>query len=121
MNKTRNDIPYLALWIHAFIAIAIILTGEFEQIFIYASFLLQILSTIAVATVFTIPSLKRHIFKGNYFWIFPTVFLAFGVYICYYTFVAHPMESIIGLSTIVVGLIAYSFDSRISDKSGTMV
>jgi len=90
----------------------IILTGEFEQIFIYASFLLQILSTIAVATVFTIPSLKRHIFKGNYFWIFPTVFLAFGVYICYFTFVAHPKESIIGLSTIVLGLIAYSFDSK---------
>jgi APA family basic amino acid/polyamine antiporter len=117
MNKSRNDIPYLALWIHACIAIVIILTGEFEQIFIYASFLLQILSTIAVATVFTIPSLKRHIFKGKYFWIFPTVFLAFGVYICYFTFIAHPKESIIGLSTIVLGLIAYSFDTKLSDKS----
>lgn len=116
MNKTRNDIPYLALWVHAFIAIAIILTGEFEQIFIYASFLLQILSTIAVATVFTIPSLKRHIFKGKYFWIFPTVFLAFGIYICYYTFVAHPKESMIGLSTIVLGLLAYSFDTRLPNK-----
>jgi len=117
MNKSKNDIPYLALWMHAGIAIVIILTGEFEQIFIYASFLLQILSTIAVATVFTIPSLKRHIFKGKYFWIFPTVFLAFGVYICYFTFVAHPKESIIGLSTIVLGLIAYSFDTKLSNKS----
>jgi len=121
MNKTRNGIPYRALWVHAFIAIVIILTGEFEQIFIYASFLLQILSTIAVATVFTIPSLKRHIFKGKYFWIFPTVFLAFGVYICYYTFVAHPIESFIGLSTILLGLIAYSFDRNISQKTDTLV
>lgn len=117
MNKSKNDIPYRALWAHACIAILIILTGEFEQIFIYASFLLQILSTIAVATVFTIPSLKRQIFKGTYFWIFPSVFLAFGVYICYFTFVAHPMESIVGLSTIVVGLIAYSFDTKLSNKS----
>ncbi len=117
MNKSKNDIPYLALWMHAGIAIVIILTGEFEQIFIYASFLLQILSTIAVATVFTIPSLKRHIFRGKYFWIFPVVFLAFGMYICYFTFVAHPKESIIGLSTIVLGLIAYSFDTKLSNKS----
>jgi APA family basic amino acid/polyamine antiporter len=117
MNKSKNDIPYLALWIHAFIAIVIILTGEFEQIFIYASFLLQILSTIAVATVFTIPSLKRQIFKGKYFWIFPAVFLIFGVYICYFTFVAHPKESLVGLSTIVLGLIAYSFDTKLSTKS----
>lgn len=117
MNKSKNDIPYLALWVHACIAIVIILTGEFEQIFIYASFLLQILSTLAVATVFTIPSVKRHIFKGKYFWIFPTVFLVFGVYICYFTFVAHPKESIIGLSTIVLGLIAYSFDTKLPNKS----
>ena len=117
MNKTKNDIRYLSLWVHAFIAILILLTGEFEQIFIYASFLLQILSTIAVATVFTIPSMKRHIFKGKYFWIFPTVFLAFGIYICYFTFVAHPKESMVGLSTIVLGLIFYSFDTKLSGKS----
>ena len=112
MNKSRNEIPYLALWVHACIAILIILTGEFEQIFIYASFLLQILSTIAVATVFTVPSLKRQIFKRNYFWVFPTVFLAFGMYICYFTFIAHPKESIVGLSTILVGLVLYFFDKK---------
>jgi len=121
MNKSKNDVPYRALWVHACIAILIILTGEFEQIFIYASFLLQILSTIAVATVFTIPSFKRQIFKGKYFWIFPAVFLAFGVYICYFTFVAHPKESIVGLSTIVVGLIAYSIDKKLSNKSDVIL
>jgi APA family basic amino acid/polyamine antiporter len=112
MNKSKNGIPYLALWIHALIAIIIILTGEFEQIFIYASFLLQLLSTLAVATVFTIPSHKRYIFKGKYFWVFPSVFLTFGIYICCFTFIAHPKESIIGLSTILIGLILYFFDTK---------
>ncbi len=113
MNISKNDTPYVALWVHACIAILLILTGKFEQIFIYASFLLQLLSAVAVATVFTIPSEKRHIFKGKYFWVFPSVFLAFGAYICYFTFVAHPKESIIGFSTIIVGLILYSFDTRL--------
>ena len=112
MNQSKNGIPYVALWVHACIAITIILTGEFEEIFIYSSFLLQILATLAVATVFTIPSNKRHIFKGNYFWIFPVVFLAFGVYICYFTFVAHPKESLIGLSIILIGLILYFLDTK---------
>jgi APA family basic amino acid/polyamine antiporter len=113
MNTSKNDTPYVALWVHACIAILLILTGKFEQIFIYASFLLQLLGAVAVATVFTIPSDKRHIFKGKYFWIFPSVFLAFGAYICYFTFVAHPKESIIGFSTIIIGLIFYSFDTRL--------
>ncbi|MDD5149407.1 MAG: amino acid permease [Flavobacterium sp.] len=116
MNKSKNGIPYLALWVHALIAIIIILTGEFEEIFIYASFLLQILATLAVATVFTIPSNKRYIFKGKYFWIFPVVFLAFGVYICYFTFIAHQKESLIGLSTILIGLILYFFDTKYKIK-----
>lgn len=116
MNKSKNGIPYLALWVHAFISIVIILTGEFKQIFIYASFLLQILAILAVATVFTIPSHQRHIFKGKYFWIFPVVFLIFGVYICYFTFTAHPKESLIGLSTILIGLILYFFDSKYKIK-----
>jgi APA family basic amino acid/polyamine antiporter len=45
------------------------------------------------------------------------VFLAFGVYICYFTYIAHPKESLVGLSTIVIGLILYSFDTKLSNKS----
>ncbi len=117
MNKSKNGIPYLALWVQSFIAISIILTGEFEQIFIYASFLLQLFGILAVATVFTIPSHKRYIFKSNYFWIFPSVFLAFGLYICYFTFIIHPIESIIGLSTILIGLILYFFDTKLLNQT----
>ncbi|NQW35976.1 MAG: amino acid permease [Flavobacteriales bacterium] len=116
MDKSRNNVPYIALWVQAVIAIIIILTGEFEQIFIYASFLLQVFAILAVATVITIPSHKRYIFKGHYFWIFPSIFLIFGLYICYFTFKIHPTESIIGVSTILIGIILYFFDKNTNVK-----
>jgi basic amino acid/polyamine antiporter, APA family len=110
MNKSRNETPYIAVWVQALIAILIIASGGFAQIFIYASFVLQFISVIAIAAVFRIPAKKRLLFKGNYFYIFPVVYIVFGVYICIFTFIQHPVESLFGLSTILTGLILYFFD-----------
>ena len=110
MNKSRNETPYIAVWVQALIAILIIASGGFAQIFIYASFVLQFISVIAIAAVFRIPAKKRLLFKGNYFYIFPIVYIVFGIYICVFTFIQHPVESLFGLSTILTGLILYFFD-----------
>ncbi len=110
MNKSRNETPYIAVWVQALIAIVIIASGGFAQIFIYASFVLQFISVIAIAAVFRIPAKKRLLFKGNYFYIFPVIYIVFGVYICVFTFIQHPVESLFGLSTILTGLILYFFD-----------
>ena len=112
MNKSRNETPYIAIWIQAFIAIVIIASGGFGQIFVYASFVLEFISVIAIATVFKIPKEKRMIFKGNYFYIFPVVYIIFGIYICVFTFIQHPSESSIGLSTILTGLVLYFVDKK---------
>ena len=112
MNKSRNDTPYIAIWIQAFIAILIIASGGFAEIFIYASFVLQFISVIAIATVFRIPKSQLMLFKGNYFYIFPVIYIIFGVYICVFTFIQHPTESLIGLSTILTGLVLYFFDKK---------
>ena len=110
MNKSRNETPYIAIWIQAFIAIVIIASGGFAEIFVYASFVLQFISVIAIATVFRIPKKSLMLFKGNYFYIFPVVYILFGIYICVFTYIQHPMESLIGLSTILTGIILYFVD-----------
>lgn len=110
MDKSRNETPYVAIWIQALIAIVIIASGGFAEIFVYASFVLQFISVIAIATVFQIPPKERLIFKGNYFYIFPIVYIVFGVYICVFTLLQSPIESLIGLSIIVIGLILYFFE-----------
>jgi len=110
MDKSRNQTPYIAIWVQAFIAIVIIASGGFAEIFVYASFVLQFISVIAVATVFRIPKENLMLFKGNYFYIFPVIYIIFGVYICVFTYIQHPMESLIGFSTILTGIVLYFFD-----------
>jgi len=112
-KQNRHEIPVRAIFMHVIIAVLIILTGTFKEIFVYTAFILQILASLAVSTVFFLKKKDRTLFKSNIFYIFPTVFLAFSCYIIYFTFVTNPRESFVGLGIIGLGLIIYLLDKRI--------
>ncbi|MXP06084.1 MULTISPECIES: APC family permease [unclassified Apibacter] len=111
-KENKNRIPIWAVVAHTLISILIILSGKFEEIFIYTAFVLQLLSTAAVSTSLFIKKKDRVLFKGNIFLLMPVIFLLFSFYILYFTFVNHPRESIIGLGIIGVGMTLYFFDKK---------
>lgn len=111
-KENKNRIPIWAVVAHTLISILIILSGKFEEIFIYTAFVLQLLSTAAVSTSLFIKKKDRVLFKGNIFLLMPVIFLLFSFYILYFTFVNHPRESIIGLGIIGAGLTLYFFDKK---------
>ena len=111
-KENKNRIPICAVVAHTLISILIILSGKFEEIFIYTAFVLQLLSTAAVSTSLFIKKKDRVLFKGNIFLLMPVIFLLFSFYILYFTFVNHPRESIIGLGIIGVGMTLYFFDKK---------
>lgn len=111
-KENKNRIPIWAVVAHTLISILIILSGKFEEIFIYTAFVLQLLSTAAVSTSLFIKKKDRVLFKGNIFLLMPVIFLLFSFYILYFTFVNHPRESIIGLGIIGAGMTLYFFDKR---------
>lgn len=111
-KENKNRIPICAVVAHTLISILIILSGKFEEIFIYTAFVLQLLSTAAVSTSLFIKKKDRVLFKGNIFLLMPVIFLLFSFYILYFTFVNHPRESIIGLGIIGAGLTLYFFDKK---------
>lgn len=111
-KENKNRIPIWAVVAHTLISILIILSGKFEEIFIYTAFVLQLLSTAAVSTSLFIKKKDRVLFKGNIFLLMPGIFLLFSFYILYFTFVNHPRESIIGLGIIGVGMTLYFFDKK---------
>lgn len=111
--KNKKNIPVRAIFAHAIIAIIIISTGSFKQIFLYTAFVLQLLSTLAISTAFFLKKSDRKLFKSNLFYVFPTVFVLFSGYILYFTFINNPKESIIGLAIVLIGIILYLFDKRI--------
>lgn len=111
-KENKNLIPIWAVIAHTLISILIILSGKFEEIFIYTAFVLQLLSTAAVSTSLFIKKKDRVLFKGNIFLLMPVIFLLFSFYILYFTFVNHPRESIIGLGIIGAGMTLYFFDKK---------
>ncbi|QYN50471.1 MULTISPECIES: APC family permease [Apibacter] len=111
-KENKNRIPIWAVVAHTLISILIILSGKFEEIFIYTAFVLQLLSTAAVSTSLFIKKKNRVLFKGNIFLLMPGIFLLFSFYILYFTFVNHPRESIIGLGIIGAGMTLYFFDKK---------
>ena len=110
----RKGIPVRAIFAHAVIATLIILTGSFKEIFVYTAFILQLFASLAISTAYFIKKDQRKIFKSNLFYVFPTVFLLFSVYILYFTFIHNPKESIIGLGIVALGIILYWIDKRLT-------
>lgn len=110
----KKGIPVRAIFAHAVIATLIILTGSFKEIFVYTAFILQLFASLAISTVYFIKKEDRKIFKSNLFYIFPTVFLLFSIYILYFTLIHNPKESIIGLGIVAVGIVLYLIDRKLS-------
>ena len=115
-KENKNRIPVRAIWVHTTISILLIFSGDFEVIFTYTSFVLQILATLAVCTAFFIKQDQLTIIKSKFFYVLPAIFLAFSLYICYFVLMQKPKESLFGLGIIALGIVLFYFDKRIEEK-----
>lgn len=116
-KENKNRIPVRAIWVHTAISILLIFSGDFEVIFTYTSFVLQILATLAVCTAFFIKQDQLTIIKSKFFYVLPAVFLAFSLYICYFVLMQKPKESLFGLGIIALGIVLFYFDKRIEKEN----
>lgn len=111
-KENKNRIPVRAIWVHTMISILLIFSGDFEVIFTYTSFVLQILATLAISTAFFIKKDELTIIKSKLFYALPAIFLAFSLYICYFVLMQKPKESLFGLGIIGLGVILFFFDKN---------
>ena len=104
--ENKNGIPIRSLWIQAAIAIALTLTGTFEQVLLYASFSLQLMGTLTVASVLW---LKRN--DDNYHSpgrpFLQIIYILFSVWVLSFMLLEQPKESFIGLGIVAVGAMTY--------------
>jgi basic amino acid/polyamine antiporter, APA family len=110
-SVNRNGIPVRALWFNSGISILLVLTGSFEQVLLYASFVLQLMGTLTIAS-----SLKIKVREGNFRSPFKpliqVVYILFSTWILLYTLFEKPFESLVGLGIMGAGAILYQFDKR---------
>jgi APA family basic amino acid/polyamine antiporter len=108
--KNKNGIPVRALWLQAVISIVLTLTGTFEQVLLYASFLLQLMGTLTVASIFWLKG-RKGAFKSPLKPFLQIVFVVFSIWILGYMLMERPKESTIGLLFVLTGVVTYFFSN----------
>ena len=109
--KNKNGIPVKALWLQAIISIILTLTGSFEEVLLYASFVLQLMGTLTVASIFWLKS-KKDAFKSPFKPFIQIIYILFSLWALGYMLVEQPKESMIGLLFVFVGGITYFIPNK---------
>jgi APA family basic amino acid/polyamine antiporter len=104
-----NGIPVPAIILNTTISLILFLSGSFEQILIYAGFVLQLMGTITIFSSLRIK--KRAGFKSPWKPFLQITYITLSLGIMGYILWDKPMESLIGLGLVTIGLLLYLIDS----------
>jgi amino acid transporter len=105
----QQNIPVRAVWAIGGVAILLLSSGKLEQIMVYTAGLLQLMNTIAVASLLRTqrqPTDFPSPFRPYLQWIF----IIFNLLILSRIFSEKPVESLLGLSTLAIGAATYAWD-----------
>lgn len=111
----RYQTPHTAIWLQATWASILVLSGRFDQILIYAGFILSIFMSLTVAAVFVLrwkqPNNERP-YKTWGYPITPFIFILSCLWIVVYSISDRPVESLLGLITIAAGIPFYLYFAK---------
>jgi APA family basic amino acid/polyamine antiporter len=118
-RKNKNNLPVAAVWLQAIISIAYVLTGTFESVLLYCGFILQLSAALTVAGVFVLRKKKPATpsFKAPFYPLLPLIFILFSIWIFVYLIIDKPLESMIGLLILAIGVLTYFINKKISKSS----
>jgi len=109
--KNNNGIPVRALWFQAVVSILLTLTGTFEEVLLYASFVLQLMGTLTVASIFWLKG-RTGAYKSPLKPFLQIAFILFSLWILGYMLFERPRESAIGLLFVASGVGTYFMSRR---------
>lgn len=106
-----NGVPVRAIVLNTSISLALFASGSFEQVMLYAGFVLQLMGTITVYSSLKIK--KENGFKTPYKPVLQWIYLLFSTSVLLYLLWDRPFESLIGLSILSLGFVVFLFDKKI--------
>jgi len=118
-RKNKNNLPVAAVWLQAMLSIVYVLTGTFESVLLYCGFILQLSAAFTVAGVFVLRKKESEIpyFKAPFYPLLPLVFILFSIWIFVYLIIDKPLESMIGLLILAIGVLTYFINKKITKSS----
>ncbi|MQA89979.1 MAG: amino acid permease [Gemmatimonas sp.] len=107
LSRTRADgAPGIALLVQGIVTSVILVSGRVDQIQQYAGFTLSLFAAFAVSCVIVLrvrrPDLQRPFRAWGYPWT-PAIFLGVSVWMMFWALQGRPLESLLGLGTVLVG------------------
>lgn len=121
-KKNSHGIPRNALILQMVVTLLFIYTSSFEQVLIYASFMLTLFTSLTVFGVFVLrwnnPGLARP-YKTWGYPITPLVYIVLNTWIMIYVFQQKTTETLIGLGIGAAGLVFYFINMIFFAKNKT--
>ncbi len=116
---STKEIPKRAILLQLLITLVILIFGTFQQILIYSGFILQLFGALTIYSVFLNRKKngkKTLQFKTPFYPIPQLIFLLLSVWVLVYLLYHQPIQSLLGLLNIGLGLIIYKFDKSLKKQ-----
>ena len=107
-----QNIPVRAIVLNTGISLVLFVSGSFEQIMLYAGFILQLMSTVTVYSSLKIK--KQEGFKTPFKPLPQLIYLGFSIALMGYLLVDRPKESLAGIGILLLGWGLYALDKKIT-------
>jgi APA family basic amino acid/polyamine antiporter len=114
-KTNENDIPVNAFIISGVLSLIFIYSSTFEQVLVYTSFLLILITTITVGGVFVLRRKKSESDSTYRTWgypLTPMIFIAVSCWTLVFVAIDRPFESLVSLAILLVGLGLYFIAER---------
>ncbi|GAB4478952.1 MAG: amino acid permease [Thermoflexibacter sp.] len=114
-RTNTQQIPILSMLFQTFLTLLFIYTSSFNQVLTYASFALISVTSMTVLGVFVLRITKPHLPRPYKVWGYPftpAIFLLLNLWTLVYVFLDRPVESMIGIGIMCLGLIFYFLSRR---------
>ncbi len=106
-----NKIPVRAIVVNTAISLILFLSGSFEQVMLYAGFILQLMSTVTVYSSLKIKNEEG--FKTPFKPIPQLIYIGFSAALMGYLLIDRPKESLAGIGILALGWAVYAFDKKV--------
>ena len=106
-----NEIPVRAIVVNTAISLILFLSGSFEQVMLYAGFILQLMSTVTVYSSLKIKNEEG--FKTPFKPIPQLIYIGFSAALMGYLLIDRPKESLAGIGILALGWAVYAFDKKV--------
>ncbi len=107
-----QNIPVRAIVLNTGISLVLFVSGSFEQIMLYAGFILQLMSTVTVYSSLKIKNQEG--FKTPFKPLPQLIYLGFSIALMGYLLVDRPKESLAGIGILLLGWAIYAFDKKMT-------